>query len=336
MCERLLADHALKRPVFGWGGFGRGRVTFTEENKNEAPTDGLWIITLGAKGFVGLVLNYLILGLPIALFLRRFPAKSWTNPRVGMAALAAVLLGVYIIDCLLNAFVNIIYITLAGGLIGLDPRQIRGPTVPAPTEAARPARPASQPAVATRSQQADRCRALGRSARRQGRLEEADAAWRRALELLAEQVAADPGAEGPRRAWCDCANDLGWLWANHPDPSRRDPDAAVALARRAVDEYPDAAAYWNTLGAACFRAGDDRGAIVALERSASLGGGTAFDDVFLAMALSRTGDPEGARRAMARALVRAERDYPGHRELAALYDEAHASIDGGTTTPAVV
>ena len=72
------------------------------------------------------------------------------------------------------------------------------------------------------------------------------------------------------------------------------------MALRAVDEFPDAAAYWNTLGVAHYRAGDDHAAVAALDRARTLGGGTAFDDVFLAMAHARLGDPAEARQALAR------------------------------------
>ena len=54
------------------------------------------------------------------------------------------------------------------------------------------------------------------------------------------------------------------------------------------------------------------------------------------MARARIGDPEGARQALARAMLGAERDRPGHPELAALCDEAHTLIAGGATAPAVV
>jgi predicted Zn-dependent protease len=101
------------------------------------------------------------------------------------------------------------------------------------------------------------------------------------------------------------------------------------MARRATENYPDASAYWNTLGAAYYRVGDPHAAIEALERGRVLSGGTAFDDVLLAMARYRAGDAEGARQALAVAMLRAERDHPGHRELASLCDEAHTLIAGG-------
>ncbi|MHB1557188.1 MAG: tetratricopeptide repeat protein, partial [Isosphaeraceae bacterium] len=178
------------------------------------------------------------------------------------------------------------------------------------------------------------CRGLGRGFRQEGRLDQADAAWSRALELLAGLIEADPGSDDLRRRWCNCANDLAWLRANHPDPAHRDPRSARTMARRAVDDFPDSPAYWNTLGVACYRDGDDDDAIEALERSRDLDGGSAFDDVFLAMAHARRGDPARARQELARALLRAERDFPGHPELGAFCDEAHILIDGAAAPAA--
>ncbi len=342
-CERLLGDRALERPVFGWGGYGRNLVYWDEEHRKPVPPDGMWIGTLGGKGFVGMTLLYLSLVLPAARFVRNFPVRRWGDPGVAAASLAAGFMGLYLVDCLLNAFVNIIYISMAGGLASLDPRQLRTPGRDAEATGRRAVgrtAPWAPHVVATaasgRALLADRCRSLGRSFKLEGRLDEADAAWRQALDLLAALAAADPGNAEPRRRWCDCANDIAWLRANHPDPARRDPATAVSLARRAVDECPDVAAYWNTLGAASYRAGDDRAAIDALEHARALAGGTAFDDVFLAMARSRAGDAEGARQALALAMLQAERDHPGHPELAALCDEAHSLIAGGAPAPAIV
>ena len=47
------------------------------------------------------------------------------TPGVAAGSLATVLLILYMVDCLMNGFPNIIYVTLAGGLIGLEPKQLR-------------------------------------------------------------------------------------------------------------------------------------------------------------------------------------------------------------------
>jgi hypothetical protein len=342
-CEDLLAAKALQQPMFGWGGWGRNLVYENEgtEYKKAVVTDGLWIMYLGSKGFFGLITFYLALILPAILFIWRFPPALWGDPRLAAGTLAATFLCLYMIDCLLNGFPNIIYLTLAGGLIGLDPKQLRSTVAPRDgmepggrRAAAMDIGMAGAAPASGRLLLAERCRTLGRSFKQEGRPDEAEAAWRQALEVLGALVEADPGDAGLQRRWCDCANDLAWLRANHPDPGRRDPISAAAMARRATDACPDAAAYWNTLGVAHYRAGDDRAAVDALDCARAIGGGSAFDDVFLAMAHARLGDLAGARQDLARAMLQAERDHPGHPELAGFCDEAHALITRSTSTAA--
>jgi tetratricopeptide (TPR) repeat protein len=333
MCENLLIKRAIQRPIFGWGGWARSAVYFGEDEpgssytpvnqRKNVTTDGFWIIILGTKGYVGLGLFYLSFVLPAVRFLWRFPARSLGDPRLAAAWLAVGFLNMYIIDCLLNSFPNAIYITLAGGLISLEPSQLRA------MASSRPGIGAAGGPHSGRLARADRCRSLARSFKQEGRLDEADDAWRQALDLLGAVLEADPGSDALRRRWCDCANDLAWLRANHPDPARRDPISAVTLARRAADICPDGAAYWNTLGVAHYRAGDARAAVAALDRATALGGGTAFDFVFLAMAHARLGDLLGARQELDCAILQAGREFPGHPELSGFCDEAQAVLAGG-------
>ena len=343
-CENLLITKAVEQPVFGWGGWGRSDVYFDANKpwKKKVPTDGLWIIILGTKGYVGLTLIYLALTLPAALFVRRFPARQWGDPRVAAGSLAVVLLILYTIDCLLNGFPNMIYVTLAGGLVGLEPKHLRttgterGGKAVGQIGRGKPGA-AALGAIATepgpyggRIMLADRYRRVGRSFKQEGRWNEAESAWRQALDLLTGLLEAKPGSPELQRLWCDCANDLAWLWANHPNPAERDPDAAVAMARRMVEQCPNAEVYWNTLGTAYYRAGDDDAAVAALDRAMALGGGTAFDDVFLAMAHARLGNHEQAELRLTQAIFRTERDYPGHPELVCFCGEARSILAAGT------
>jgi tetratricopeptide (TPR) repeat protein len=350
ICEKLLFSKAIEQPVFGWGGWGRSAVFFYAGTRfaRPVPTDGLWVIILGTKGFGGLILCYLALILPAALFVRRFPVRLWGDPRVAAGSLAAVLLSLYIVDCLMNAFPNMIYVTLAGGLIGLEPKQLRTTVARRAGKAvdqagqARP-RMAALDTVATgpgphggRIILAERYRSLGRYFKQEGRQNEAESAWRQALDVLTGLLEAESGSLKLRQLWCDCANDLAWLWANHPDPARRNPDAAVAMAQRMVEQCPNAEVYWNTLGAACYRAGDDASAIAALDHATTLGGGTAFDNVFLAMAHARLGDHEQAELQLTHAIFGMERDYPGHPELVRFCDEARSILAEGSEAPSAI
>jgi tetratricopeptide (TPR) repeat protein len=282
------------------------------------------------------------------LFVWRFPVRLWADPQVAAGSLAAVLLTLYFVDCLLNAFPNSIYMTLAGGLIALEPKQFRRIATRRGGKVTSQAggierRAAAVSAIASgpgphggQIMQADRYRALGRSFKQEGQWNEAESAWWQALEMLTNLLDAKPGSPELERLWCDCANDLAWLRANHPDPSQRKPDAAVAMARRMVEQFPDTEVYWNTLGAAYYRAGDDASAVAALDRAKSLSGSTAFDEVFLAMAHARLGELEEARTELARAVERTELDYPGHPELTVFCDEARSILDQGSGTPASV
>jgi hypothetical protein len=347
ICETLLIEKAVEQPVLGWGGWGRSAVFFNAGSRwaKPVPTDGLWIIILGTRGFVGLILFYLALILPTALFIRRFPVRLWGDPRVAGGSLAAVLLSLYIVDCLMNAFPNMIYVTLAGGLIGLEPKQLRttaakrgGKSVGQagrgqPRTAALDTLAAGPGPHGGRIVLAERYRSLGRSFKREGRQNEAESAWRQALDVLTGLLEAKPGSLELRQLWCDCANDLAWLWANHPDPTRRNPDAAVAMAQRMVQQCPNAEVYWNTLGAACYRAGDAASAVAALDHATALGGGTAFDNVFLAMAHAQLGDHEQAELRLTHAIFGMARDYPGHPELVCFCDEARFILAEGTEAP---
>jgi tetratricopeptide (TPR) repeat protein len=339
-CERLLAAKAVQQPFFGWGAFGRSDAHYGTDLRR-VDTDAIWIIYLGQKGFVGLSLLYLALIAPALAFVWRFPARLWADPRVAAGTLSAAVLGLYIIDCLMNGFVNIIYVILAGGLVSLDSRQLgaRAGSRSAPLGAgsghdALGALAIEPGSPAGRQLLADRYRSLGRSFKQEGRREQAETAWQHALDVLTGLLEAEPESAELRRQWCDCANDLVWLRANHPGPADRDLNSSVVIARRMVQECPDAEVYWNTLGVVCYRAGDHAAAVAALDRAMALGGGTVFDDVFLAMAHARLGDLEGARTELARALVRAEHDYPGHRELAVFCDEARSIIAHDLGTPA--
>jgi Flp pilus assembly protein TadD len=106
----------------------------------------------------------------------------------------------------------------------------------------------------------------------------------------------------------------------------------IALARRTVELCPDSSAYWNTLGTACFRAGDNESAITALGHAIDLGGGTPFDDVFLAMAYARSGNRQQAEHYLAQAVASMERGYSGHPELVRFCDEAQAILNENPET----
>jgi hypothetical protein len=113
--EDLLAAHALDRPLLGWGGWGRDRIPDPRTGRTAAQ-DSLWIIAFGKFGFVGLISLIALHLLAPLTFLLRAPPSAWTrSPAVAPAALATVLVLVWI-DKLANAMHNPIYLLMIGGL----------------------------------------------------------------------------------------------------------------------------------------------------------------------------------------------------------------------------
>ena len=184
---------------------------------------------------------------------------------------------------------------------------------------------------------ADRYVTLGRALKQQGRFADAKTAWLHALDLLTEWNGGSQTRPARDQEWCDCANDLAWLLATVPDSDVRDPAVALELAAQATEVHPECGTYWNTRGAAHYRAGDFEGAITALERAVALGdGGTGFDHVFLAMAYAQLGDQERAQHWLAEATLWMEHHDPGHAELLRLCEEARSILPAGALTSAPV
>jgi hypothetical protein len=123
--EELLGAKARQRFLYGWGGFGRNRI-FNEIGEDVSVTDSLWIITFGINGAFGLVTLFASLILPSAAFLIRIPTKLWTKPSVAPAAMLAIVILLYMFDCVLNAMVNPLFMLAAGGLTGtvIQPKQV--------------------------------------------------------------------------------------------------------------------------------------------------------------------------------------------------------------------
>jgi tetratricopeptide (TPR) repeat protein len=350
--ENVLVAHAMERPALGWGGYNRSRPV--DESGNIATADSLWTIVLGAFGYTGLSSMTITMVLPVIFFLRRFPVERWDHAGLAPVAALTVVLALFLLDCLANAMLSITYLIIAGGLVTLVPVRIGTRAVDRAGGASAPVEPLVDgrliaPAATTmpghhgevtaecavrtsdsRERLAVRYQVLGRASKEHGQLAEAKAAWQHALALLTESMAAHPEDPVLRLGWCDCANDLAWLLASAADPAVRDPAGAVALAVKTVEMDPECSTYWNTLGAAHYRAGDFQFAIADLNQATALGnGGTTFDHVFLAMAHARLGHLEDARRWFDLAMIEMEHAPPSHTELHRLRDEA------GSLLPAV-
>jgi serine/threonine protein kinase/Flp pilus assembly protein TadD len=184
---------------------------------------------------------------------------------------------------------------------------------------------------------------LGMTLHRQGKLPEAIAAYRRVVALnpkypgayadlasalnsqkkfdeaipcYGKAIEIDPNSPSTH-------NELAWILATCPEVGLRDSKRSVPLAKRAVELKPEVSTFWNTLGAAHYRAGDWKEAVAALQKSMELrNGGDAFDWFFLAMARRRIGEKDKAREWYDRAVQWMAKNQPTNEELRRFRAEA--------------
>ena len=100
--EDLLAAKALERPFLGWGGWSRSHV-YDLDDKDITISDGLWIISLGERGFVGLGAFILMVIGSAYLVWRRIPTAFWSDPACSGAVALMVVITVYMVDGIVNA-----------------------------------------------------------------------------------------------------------------------------------------------------------------------------------------------------------------------------------------
>jgi len=115
--EDLLLGHALERPAFGWGRFGRSRVYDWEYSKDISTTDGLWIITIGQFGIVGFLAQFALMSLPV--FRAMSAMRSLINPRDRLLlATHALIVALVVVEQLPNASISPWTWLLMGTLLG--------------------------------------------------------------------------------------------------------------------------------------------------------------------------------------------------------------------------
>ncbi|MCY2954775.1 MAG: O-antigen ligase domain-containing protein [Planctomycetota bacterium] len=117
--EDLFSEKAMQQPFFGWTGWDFFPLD-EQGNRRTRGVDGLWTITLGTFGLTGLTSLTLAMLIPVVLFVRSYPVRFWRRPDIALPAAAAILLVLWMWDCLLNGMLNPIYVSIAGGLVGVS------------------------------------------------------------------------------------------------------------------------------------------------------------------------------------------------------------------------
>lgn len=111
--EDILLEKANQRPAFGWGGWGRSRI-FDEYGRDISTTDGLWVIFIGEKGWLGYLGRFGLLCIPtlILAFRRRETGLTLTT------SVLSLILAANLIDLIPNAGLTPVTWMIAGALIG--------------------------------------------------------------------------------------------------------------------------------------------------------------------------------------------------------------------------
>ena len=156
---------------------------------------------------------------------------------------------------------------------------------------------------------------------RAGRSMEAEQEYGRVVALLAKLADAESRDE------------RAWMLATIPYPRLRDPQLALQLASKTIEEKPQAGNYWETLGVAQLRVGDWKAAVEALEKSMELGNGGGPSGWFcLAMAHWQQGEKDKARSWYGKSVQWMEKNKSQDDELSRFRAEA-AALLGVTEHP---
>ncbi len=116
MNEDFLVDKALRRPLFGWGLWGRARI-HDAMGHDITVTDSLWIIELGNEGFLGLACTIVVFLMPLYGLFRLLPnPETWKNRFAAPAVFCCIMVLLFLIDCLFNDMNNPAYVLAIGGL----------------------------------------------------------------------------------------------------------------------------------------------------------------------------------------------------------------------------
>jgi len=145
--EDLLAKHAMRQPVAGWGRWGRNRPSSFDREVLNVATDGMWVINLGTYGVLGLAAMLGVFLIPPFLLFWKLPARLWSNPWCASAVVVGMVVVLFAIDSLMNAMMTPLHLLAAGGLSRAVLARVRKPADPTPR--AEPEPPEPLPAART-------------------------------------------------------------------------------------------------------------------------------------------------------------------------------------------
>lgn len=132
--EDLFGARAMLRPWLGWGGYQRGWPIDPETGfQLISIVDAMWTIVFSGSGFVGLASTFLSLGIGPWMVLRdhaKARRSGAATPSSIYGIIVSLVVILFMLDCLMNAMHNPVYIMCAGALVSHSLYN-RGASVPA-------------------------------------------------------------------------------------------------------------------------------------------------------------------------------------------------------------
>lgn len=111
--DTIIAEKAMQRPVFGWGGWGRWRVK-NELGVDITVSDSWWAILLGSTGVFGLIAAYGTFVAPMFILIRKKTQRRIFEGAQGAAWAIGLALLLFVLDTLANAMPNTSFMLAAG------------------------------------------------------------------------------------------------------------------------------------------------------------------------------------------------------------------------------
>lgn len=115
--EDQLMARAAERPLLGWGGWGRNLIHDIHSGEILTIPDGRWIINFGTYGWFGYIAEFGLLSLPIFLMGRETLRRDGAVVSRHAAALCLIL-GINMVDLLVNATLTPLTWIIAGAVLG--------------------------------------------------------------------------------------------------------------------------------------------------------------------------------------------------------------------------
>ncbi|MFN7292819.1 MAG: hypothetical protein ACK5YR_08770 [Pirellula sp.] len=114
--ERVMIDGMKGAPLFGNGRWADA-IQFAEQDEGRTIIpDAYWIIVAGSGGLFGLASYIGLFMVPVLSITRRSPREGWLSNQWAAVSALTVAVGLYYLDCLMNAMLSSVFPLILGAL----------------------------------------------------------------------------------------------------------------------------------------------------------------------------------------------------------------------------